>query len=206
MKTNCKKVLLLAVLCISGIIESKAQWVVSDPTNLAQGIINMANNIRAVGETTGETQEVYKATTKLYDENKKYYDNLLTVNTFVRDTKNVGRSIQLVKDMSDMFINDFSRFTANPHLSPDQLNAYMNKYNYSIRHATEELQSISLVIGKGLSMTDKDRLDRIDTHYNKINSYYRDLCRSQLEIKMLAERAERKAKQKKMIRELKNRE
>lgn len=79
MKTNCKKVLLLAVLCISGIIESKAQWVVSDPTNLAQGIINMANNIRAVGETTGETQEVYKATTKLYDENKKYYDNLLTV-------------------------------------------------------------------------------------------------------------------------------
>lgn len=39
------KVLVLCMGCFFFSLTAKAQWVVTDPTNLAQGIINAAKNI-----------------------------------------------------------------------------------------------------------------------------------------------------------------
>ena len=41
-----KKILMLCMGCFLVSLTAKAQWVVSDPGNLAQGIINAAKNIR----------------------------------------------------------------------------------------------------------------------------------------------------------------
>ena len=40
-----KKILMLCMGCFFISLTAKAQWVVSDPGNLAQGIINAAKNI-----------------------------------------------------------------------------------------------------------------------------------------------------------------
>ena len=40
-----KKILMLCMGCFLAGLTAKAQWVVTDPTNLAQGIINAAKNI-----------------------------------------------------------------------------------------------------------------------------------------------------------------
>ena len=40
-----KKILMLCMGCFFVSLTAKAQWVVSDPGNLAQGIINAAKNI-----------------------------------------------------------------------------------------------------------------------------------------------------------------
>ena len=40
-----KKILMLCMGCFLASLTAKAQWVVSDPGNLAQGIINAAKNI-----------------------------------------------------------------------------------------------------------------------------------------------------------------
>ena len=40
-----KKILMLCMGCFLVSLTAKAQWVVSDPGNLAQGIINAAKNI-----------------------------------------------------------------------------------------------------------------------------------------------------------------
>ena len=200
-----KTKILLFLLGLSLFPTAKAQWAVIDPTNLAQGILNMGNNIKAVTKTTGETLNVFKQTKALYDENKKFYDDLLTIKDFLRDTQKVGRSIKMVSDMSDMFVKDFSKFTADPRLSLDDINSYMSRYNRSIRIATEELQVLSKVVGRGLSMNDKERMDKIDQSYDTIYASYEELKINQMEIQMLSEHAERKEKQKKMLKEFSGR-
>lgn len=193
---NLKKWMLLALFCTVH-FSTYAQWAVIDPSNLAQGIINMGNNISAVSKTTGETLKVFQQAQALYQENKKYYDALLTAKDFIKQTKKVGRSIQMVSDMSEMFIKDFTKFTSDPRLSARDIDTYMRRYNRSIRLATEELKELTKIVGNGLSMSDKERMDRIDHYYSNIYSSYSDLKLSQLEMSMLAENVERKSKQKK---------
>lgn len=201
-----KTKILFFMLCISLFsLQAQAQWAVIDPTNLAQGIVNMGNNIKAVSKTTGETLNVFKQTKALYDENKKFYDDLLTIKDFVKETKKVGRSIQMVSDMSNMFIDDFSKFTSDPHLSLNEIDTYMRRYNRSIRIATEELQVLSKVIGRGLSMNDKERMDKINESYDNIYSCYGELQVSRMEIQMLSEHAQTKEKQKRMLKEFSGR-
>lgn len=202
---NLKKWMLLALFCTVH-FSTYAQWAVIDPSNLAQGIINMGNNISAVSKTTGETLKVFQQAQALYQENKKYYDALLTAKDFIKQTKNVGRSIQMVRDMSEMFIKDFTKFTSDPRLSARDIDTYMRRYNRSIRLATEELKELTKIVGNGLSMSDKERMDRIDHYYSNIYSSYSDLKLSQLEMSMLAENAERKSKQKKMLKEFSGRQ
>ena len=100
---NLKKWMLLALFCTVH-FSTYAQWAVIDPSNLAQGIINMGNNISAVSKTTGETLKVFQQAQALYQENKKYYDALLTAKDFIKQTKKVGRSIQMVSDMSEIHL------------------------------------------------------------------------------------------------------
>lgn len=195
---NLKKWMLLALFCTVH-FSTYAQWAVIDPSNLAQGIINMGNNISAVSKTTGETLKVFQQAQALYQENKKYYDALLTAKDFIKQTKKVGRSIQMVSDMSEMFIKDFTKFTSDPRLSARDIDTYMRRYNRSIRLATEELKELTKIVGNGLSMSDKERMDRIDHYYSNIYSSYSDLKLSQLEMSMLAENVERKSKQKKNV-------
>lgn len=202
---NLKKWMLLALFCTVH-FSTYAQWAVIDPSNLAQGIINMGNNISAVSKTTGETLKVFQQAQALYQENKKYYDALLTATDFIKQTKKVGRSIQMVSDMSEMFIKDFTKFTSDPRLSARDIDTYMRRYNRSIRLATEELKELTKIVGNGLSMSDKERMDRIDHYYSNIYSSYSDLKLSQLEMSMLAENVERKSKQKKMLKEFSGRQ
>ena len=202
---NLKKWMLLALFCTVH-FSTYAQWAVIDPSNLAQGIINMGNNISAVSKTTGETLKVFQQAQALYQENKKYYDALLTAKDFIKQTKKVGRSIQMVSDMSEMFIKDFTKFTSDPRLSARDIDTYMRRYNRSIRLATEELKELTKIVGNGLSMSDKERMDRIDHYYSNIYSSYSDMKLSQLEMIMLAENVERKSKQKKMLKEFSGRQ
>ena len=53
-----------------------AQWVVTDPTNLAQSIINTTKEIVQTSKTVKNTLDNFKEVEKLYNESKKYYDAL----------------------------------------------------------------------------------------------------------------------------------
>lgn len=202
---NLKKWMLLALFCAVH-FSTYAQWVVTDPGNLLQGIINMGKNISAVSQTAGETLKVYQQAEALYRENKKYYDALLTAKDFIKKTQKVGKSIQMVSDMGTMFTKDFSKFTADPRLSARDIDSYMRRYNRSIRLATEDLKELTKVVGNGLSMSDKERMDRIDHYYSNIYTSYSDLKLSRLEMSMLAENAERTEKQKEMLKEFSGRQ
>ena len=56
-----KKILMLCMGCFLVSLTAKAQWVVSDPGNLAQGIINAANTASTVKQTVEQVNRLQTA-------------------------------------------------------------------------------------------------------------------------------------------------
>lgn len=68
---------LISMLCMVAACfcyEAKAQWVVTDPGNLAQGIINTTKQIVQTSTTANNTLNGFKETAKVFEQGKKYYD------------------------------------------------------------------------------------------------------------------------------------
>ena len=71
-----KKILMLMACGCLLAGSAHAQWVVTDPTNLAQSIINTTKEIVQTSKTVKNTLNNFKEVEKLYNESKKYYDAL----------------------------------------------------------------------------------------------------------------------------------
>lgn len=82
--------------------QASAQWVVTDPGNLAQSIINMSDNIAHTSKTAVSTAENFAETVKIYEQAKRYYDALRSVNNLVRDARKVQETILMVGEVSDI--------------------------------------------------------------------------------------------------------
>ena len=60
-----------------------AQWVVTDPGNLAQGIVNSVNEMVETSETAQNAMSTFKEASKIYEQSRKYYDMLKSENSLV---------------------------------------------------------------------------------------------------------------------------
>ena len=89
-------------LCLLFAGRASAQWVVSDPGNLAQGIINASKNIIHTSKTATNMVNNFQETVKIYEQGKKYYDALKSVNNLVKDARKVQQTILMVGDISIM--------------------------------------------------------------------------------------------------------
>lgn len=71
-----KKRILTALCCICLLSAGRAhaQWGVTDPGNLAQGIINAAKNIVHTSSTASNMVKNFQETVKIYQQGKEYYD------------------------------------------------------------------------------------------------------------------------------------
>ena len=61
----------------------QAQWVVSDPGNLVQGIVNSVNEIVETSETAQNALSTWKETSKIFEQGREYYDKLRKVNDLI---------------------------------------------------------------------------------------------------------------------------
>jgi hypothetical protein len=68
------KIIMLLVICSLFTGKVNAQWVVSDPGNLAQGIINASKNIVQTSSTAQTMIKSFQETVKIYQQGKEYYD------------------------------------------------------------------------------------------------------------------------------------
>ena len=87
-----KKILMLCMGCFLVSLTAKAQWVVSDPGNLAQGIINAAKNIVHTSSTATNMANSFQETVKIYRQGKEYYDGLRKVKNLVMNRKYCEKS------------------------------------------------------------------------------------------------------------------
>lgn len=171
-----KTILVCSAVALAS-VQVKAQWVVTDPGNLAQGIINMSDNIAHTSKTAVSTAQNFAETVKIYEQYKQYYDALKSVNNLVKDARKVREIVLMVGDVSDIYVTNFGKMMNDENFSPQELDAIAFGYTKLLEESNSVLQDLKQVINVStLSMTDKDRMDVVDQCYHDMRRY-RNLVR-----------------------------
>ena len=114
-------------------------------------------------------------TVKIYQQGKEYYDRLKSVHNLVKDARKVQKSILLIGEISDIYVNSFQKMLSDENYTPDELSAIAYGYTQLLQESSDVLEEMKGVVNiNGLSMSDKERMDVIDRTYNSIRNY-RDL-------------------------------
>ena len=106
-------------VCLCFIGKASAQWVVSDPGNLAQGIINTTKQIVQTSTTAKNTLDGFMEAQKIFQQGKKYYDALKAVHDVVKGGIKVKKSIELVAEISEIYVRNYQNMLADPNYTPD---------------------------------------------------------------------------------------
>lgn len=174
-----RKIIIMASLLVLGAGRAGAQWVVTDPTNLTQSIINSSNEMVQTSSTAQTMIQNFRETQKIFNQGKEYYDKLRAVNNLVRDARKVQRCILLVGEISQIYVNSYDRMLSDGNFSVRELSAIAAGYTRLLEEAAYALSDLKGIVNPSdLSMTDKDRLDAVDKSYEELTrlrnlaSYY----------------------------------
>ncbi|SJN49946.1 DUF4141 domain-containing protein [Sphingobacterium sp. JB170] len=152
---------------------AKAQFVVTDPVNLASGILNSANEIIQTSSTVSNVIKNFKEVEKMYKQGKEYYDKLQAVNNLVKDARKVQQTVLLVGDVSEMYVQNFGKMMNDPNFSAQELAAIANGYSALLNESTELLKELKQIVSSSsLSLNDKERMDIIDRVYKEVKEYH----------------------------------
>ena len=163
-------IICIGLLCFAH--ESKAQWVVTDPGNLAQGIINTTKQIIQTSTTANNTLNGFKETAKVFEQGKKYDDALKSVHNLVKDARKVQQTVLLVGDISELYVKNYQKMLSDPNFTPAELNAIAFGYTKLLEESNGLLVELKTVVSaNGLSMSDKERMDVIDRVYRDVKEY-----------------------------------
>lgn len=167
------KIIVCIVIVFAFIPTVKAQWVVTDPTNLAQGIVNSAREIIQTSTTATNMINNFKEVQKVYNQGKEYYDKLKAVNNLVKDARKVQQTVLLVGDVSEMYVNNFGKMLNDPNFNEQELTAIANGYSILLNESTELLKELKQIVNSSsLSLNDKERMDIIEQVYLKVKEYH----------------------------------
>jgi hypothetical protein len=167
------KIMVCVVILFAFMPTAKAQWVVTDPTNLAQGIVNSARQIIQTSTTATNMINNFKEVQKVYNQGKEYYDKLKAVNNLVKDARKVQQTVLLVGDVSEMYVHNFGKMLNDPNFNEQELTAIANGYSILLNESTELLKELKQIVNSSsLSLNDKERMDIIDQVYLKVKEYH----------------------------------
>jgi len=163
------KIYLAAIFLMTCVMSAKAQFVTFDPSNLAQSIVNTTKQVIETSTTASNMVNNFKETVKLYEQGKKYYDALKSVNNLVKDAKKVQQTVLMVGEISDIYVNSFQKMLTDKNYTVEELGAIAFGYSKLLEQSGDLLVELKMVVSSnGLSMTDKERLDVIDRTYNAV--------------------------------------
>ena len=149
-----------------------AQWVVSDPGNLAQGIINTVKQIAQTSTTAKNTLDGFKETAKVFEQGKKYYDALKDVHDVIKGGVKVKKSIEMVADISEIYVRNYQKMLGDPNYTPDELSTISFGYAKLLSESADVLQDLKNVVNiTGMSLSDAERLAIIDQSYKRLLEY-----------------------------------
>ncbi len=177
MKSRIIKSVLILVVVIGFHSKTQAQFVVSDPFNLAQGIVNTTKEIIETSTTATNMINNFKETVKIYEQGKKYYDQLKKVNNLVKDARKVKQSILMVGEVSDIYVNNYQKMLHDDNYTTQELTAIASGYAKLLEESSDLLKELRKIVNPTtLSLNDKERMDMVERFYTQIKEY-RDLVR-----------------------------
>lgn len=161
--------LIVIVLFAKG---ANAQFAVIDPSNIAQSIVNTTKEIAQASKTVSNTLDTFKETRKVYEQGKEYYDALKSVNHLVKDARKVQKTLLLLGEITDIYVNNFQLMLSDNNFRSDELNAIAHGYAKLLDESADVLSELKNIVNiNGLSMTDAERMERIDKAYESISNY-----------------------------------
>ena len=177
MKRKLKMPLIAVCLCLMGTGRANAQWVVSDPGNLAQSIINSAKEMVETAGTKANTLNGFLEMKKVFEQGKAYYDALKSVHDVVKGGAKVAKSIGLVMEISEIYVDNYQKMLSDGNYTPEELAAISSGYAMLIDESSDVLQDLKNVVNvTGMSLTDAERLAMIENAYRNLLNY-RNLVR-----------------------------
>ena len=146
-----------------------AQWVVTDPGNLAQGIVNSVNEMVETSETAQNAMSTFKEASKIYEQSRKYYDMLKSVNSLVSGSLKVKESVLM---LSESYVTNYGKTPTDENYTRRELEAIAFGYNNIMKKSSTSVAELKNIINPtGMSMTDKERLDLIERVYREMRHY-----------------------------------
>ena len=168
------KIILLCLCLVCTGRSTYAQWVVSDPTNLAQGIVNSTKQVVEAAKNGSTMLQSFQETVKIYEQGKRYYDALKSVSNLVRSARKVQQCILLVGEISDIYVDGYRRIVTDTNFSVEELAAIAIGYKRIIEEAAGELKDLGEIINPtDMSLTDKDRIDVVERVYGTLMRHRR---------------------------------
>lgn len=166
------KVIVISMACLLSVGTANAQWVVTDPGNLAQGIINTVKQIAQTSTTAKNTLDGFKETAKVFEQGKAYYDALKSVNDVIKGGVKVKKSIELVADISEIYVRNYQKMLGDPNYTADELSTISFGYARLLNESADVLQDLKNVVNiTGMSLSDAERLAIIDQSYKRLLEY-----------------------------------
>ena len=165
-----KRIILCLTVALSIFsFQAKAQWVVTDPTNHVQNNISATQGINTVSNMVRNVNEVKK----VYDQGKEYYDALKSVNNLIKDARKVKKTIEMISEITDIYVNGFNKMVGDPSFTPNELVAISAGYAKLLEEGGSLVTELKNVVtgSNGLSLSDKERMEVIDDVYNKMLEY-----------------------------------
>ena len=157
-RQKLKMPLIAVCLCLTGTGGAYAQWVVSDPGNLAQSIINSAKEMVETAGTKANTLNGFLETKKVFEQGKAYYDALKSVHDVVRGGTKVAKSVGLVMEISETYVDNYQKMLSDENYTPEELAAISSGYAMLIDESSDVLQDLKNVVNvTGMSLTDAER-------------------------------------------------
>ena len=163
------KAIVMGLACLLAAGTANAQWVVSDPGNLAQGIINTVKQIAQTSTTAKNTLDGFKETAKVFEQGKRYYDALKDVHDVIKGGVKVKKSIELV---AEIYVRNYQKMLGDPNYTPDELSTISFGYAKLLSESADVLQDLKNVVNiTGMSLSDAERLAIIDQSYKRLLEY-----------------------------------
>jgi len=167
-----KVIFIMSIALLSLTAQVKAQFVVVDPAHIATSIANTANEIVQTSSTVSNVIKNWEEVQKVYNTTKGYYDQLKAVNDLVKDAKKVRDAILLVGEIGDIYVNSFQKMLSDPYFNYDELVTISNGYTIMLQESADMLMELKDVVNvNGLSMTDHERMDIINSVYDRLKDH-----------------------------------
>jgi len=131
-----------------------------------------AKNIIPASKTATNMVNNFQETVKIYEQGKKYYDALKSVNNLVKDARKVQQTILMVGDITDIYVTSFQKMLRDDNFTVEELGAIAFGYTKLLEESNDVLTELKNVVNiTTLSMTDKERMDVVERCHSKMKRY-----------------------------------
>lgn len=98
---------------------------------------------------------------------------LKSVHNLVKDARKVKKTIEMVSEITNIYVTGFNKMVGDPNFTPNELAAISTGYTKLLEEGGALVTDLKNVVtgSNGLSLSDKERMDAIDQIYNKMLEY-----------------------------------